>query len=89
MYILYLAMILLANSKDQWSDCADAEADLGIRCPYMYAPEDTFSYGLALLILTFSNVTNTSCGRMNFISLHDETSIMEIPLSYISRLFLY
>ena len=28
-----------------WSDCADAQADLGIRCPQM--PEDTFSYGSA------------------------------------------
>ena len=27
-----------------WSDCADAHADLGLRCPHM--PEDTFSHGV-------------------------------------------
>ena len=27
------------------SDCADAQADLGLRCPQM--PEDTFSHGAA------------------------------------------
>ena len=28
-----------------WSDCADAQADLGLRCPHM--PEGTFSHGTA------------------------------------------
>ena len=28
-----------------WSDCADAQADLGLRWPYM--PEDIFSHGVA------------------------------------------
>ena len=28
-----------------WSDCADAQADLGLRCPYM--PTNTFLHGMA------------------------------------------
>ena len=28
-----------------WSDCADAQSDLGLRCPHM--PEETFSHGAA------------------------------------------
>ena len=31
-----------------WSDCADAQADLGLRCPHM--PEDMFSHGTVRLI---------------------------------------
>ena len=32
-----------------WSDCADAQSDLDLHCPYML--EDTFSHGAALLTL--------------------------------------
>ena len=31
--------------RRSWSDCADTQADLGLRCPHM--PEDTFSIGVA------------------------------------------
>ena len=30
-----------------WSDCADAQSDLGLSCPHM--AEDTFSHGAAQL----------------------------------------
>ena len=33
-----------------WSDCADAQADLGLRCPHML--EDTFSLGAAHILVT-------------------------------------
>ena len=33
------------------SDCADAQSDLGLRCPHM--PDDTFSHGAALMTLSF------------------------------------
>ena len=42
------------------SDCVDAQADLGLRCPHM--PEDTFSYGsfhiivFAVLHVSSSNI---------------------------------
>ena len=32
-----------------WSDCADAQADLGLRCPHM--PEYTFLHGAAIMKL--------------------------------------
>ena len=32
----------VCGQRKPWSDCADAQADLGIRCPHM--PEDTFSH---------------------------------------------
>ena len=35
----------VCGQRMPWSDCADAQADLGLRCPYM--PEDTFSHGAA------------------------------------------
>ena len=42
-----------------WSDCADAQSDLGLRCPHV--PEDTFSYGAAQLkIRDFWNSSNFS-----------------------------
>ena len=31
------------------SDCANAQVDLGLRCPYM--PEDTFSHGMAQMCM--------------------------------------
>ena len=37
-----------------WPDCATAQADLDLRCPYM--PEDTFSHGMA-----HTNQPNTNC----------------------------
>ena len=40
------SVVLNDSSSGQWrpwSDCADAQADLGLRCPHM--PEDTFSQG--------------------------------------------
>ena len=33
-----------------WSDCADAQADLGLRCPHM--PDDTFLLGAANIPFT-------------------------------------
>ena len=33
-----------------WSDCADAQADQGLRWPHM--PKDTFSYGAAHNVIT-------------------------------------
>ena len=35
------------GQRRPWSDCADAQANLGLRCPHM--PEDTFSHGTAHL----------------------------------------
>ena len=35
-----------------WSDCADAQADLGLRCPH--TPKDIFSQSAAQMIRTFS-----------------------------------
>ena len=34
-----------------WSDCADAQAGLGLRCPHM--PEDTFSHGTVQPITSY------------------------------------
>ena len=36
------------GQKMPWSDCADAQADLGIRCSHI--PEDAFSHGAALFM---------------------------------------
>ena len=43
--------IVSNNSADSmtWYDCADAQDDLGLRCPHM--PEDLFSHGAACLDL--------------------------------------
>ena len=43
---------VVSNDSDSgqwrpWSDCADAQADLGLRCPHM--PKDTFSQGASLM----------------------------------------
>ena len=42
-----------------WSDCADAQADLGLRCPHM--PEDMFSHGAAHI----SHVIVSKCRKTN------------------------
>ena len=33
----------VSGLRRPWSDCADAQSDLGFRCPHM--PKDTFSHG--------------------------------------------
>ena len=38
----------VSGQRRSWSDCADAQADLGLRCPHM--PEDTFSHGPARIM---------------------------------------
>ena len=35
----------VSGQQSSWSDCADAQADLGLRCPHKL--EDTFSHGAA------------------------------------------
>ena len=35
----------VCGQRRPWSDCADAQADLDLRCPYV--PKDTFSHGAA------------------------------------------
>ena len=40
----------VSRQHKPWSDCADAQADRGLRCPYM--PEDTFSHGVAHLLFS-------------------------------------
>ena len=37
--------IIVSGRRRLWSDCADAQADLGIRRPHM--PDDTFSLSAA------------------------------------------
>ena len=37
-----------SGQRRPWSDCADAQADLGLRCPHML--EDMFSHGTVRLI---------------------------------------
>ena len=41
------------------SDCADAQADLGIRCPHM--PEDRFSHGAPISFGHMRNVKDNPC----------------------------
>ena len=43
----------VCGQKRSWSDCVDAQADLGLRCPYI--PKDTFSHGAAQLNFYLSN----------------------------------
>ena len=35
-----------SRQRKSWSDCADAQADLGLRCPHM--PEDAFLHGATM-----------------------------------------
>ena len=39
------------GKRRPWSDCADAQADLGLRCPHML--EDTFSHGVTQNVIHF------------------------------------
>ena len=41
-----------------WPDCADAQTDLGIRCPHML--EDSFSHGVPHMNTFFSIIWNSS-----------------------------
>ena len=43
--MFYSATVSIHGQRKLRSDCADAQADLGFRCPYM--PEVTFSHGEA------------------------------------------
>ena len=47
-------MILLADSEGPDQTCADAQADLGLRCPHM--PEDTVSHGVAQMKATYNEI---------------------------------
>ena len=56
-FALYWYIICSIVSNDSgsglwrpWSDCADAQADLGLRCPHL--PEDTFSHGATKLLIS-------------------------------------
>ena len=42
-------MILFADSED-WSDCADAQAGLGLGLSSPHMPKDTFLYGAAHMV---------------------------------------
>ena len=45
----------VSGQQRPWSECADAQADLGLHCPHM--PEDTFSLGAAHIDFTSVNWT--------------------------------
>ena len=55
-----------------WSDCADAQADQGLRCPHM--PEDTFSHGAApVAVLKYVRLVFTwCCKRINALHVWDK-----------------
>ena len=52
----------ISGQRRPWSDCADAQADLGLRCPYM--PDDTFSHGEADLMINVWLVPVTILTKM-------------------------
>ena len=60
------------------SDCASAQSDQGLRCPHM--PEDTFSHGIAQIMLSvdvlfiFIFLSRTDRQNINNIFKHPETN---------------
>ena len=42
----------VSGQQRPWSDCADAQADLGLGCPHMI--EDTFSHSAANMVITLA-----------------------------------
>ena len=48
----------LSGQRRPWSDCADAQSDLGLRCPRML--EDTFPYGAAHIQYVEIKLASTS-----------------------------
>ena len=52
--IVYINSV--SGRRRLWSDCADAQADLGLRCPHM--PKDTFLHGAAHLMMCLKLATN-------------------------------
>ena len=54
-WVYYLHSIVsndsVSGQQKPWSDCADAQADLGLRCRHM--TKDTFSHGTAYLVRTY------------------------------------
>ena len=56
-YILTYRMILLADTEGP-DQCADAQADLGLRCSHM--PEDAISHGAAFMIVIGDDISRFS-----------------------------
>ena len=48
-----------------WSDCAEAQSDMGLRCPYV--SEDTFSHGPAYLYYYSNSVYGTTLKFIYFV----------------------
>ena len=46
-----------------WSDCADAQAGLGLRCPHM--PEDTLSHGVAQVKIRVNLLAHIYADKVN------------------------
>ena len=57
-YSLLIHSVVFSNfvsgQRKSWSDCAEAQADLGLCCPLM--PEDMFSYGAAHVMPAWSKL---------------------------------
>ena len=60
----------VSGKRMLWSDCADAQAGLGLRCPHM--PEDTFSHG------TVQPITSYPCLMNKKIFLLDRNALQSI-----------
>ena len=55
-----------------WSDCMDAQADLGLCCPHI--PQDTFSHGAAHMAMFPGNLKQLSQVQQEIITSFFQTS---------------
>ena len=64
--IQYMVFSDSVNGKRwPWSDCANAQADLGLRCPHL--PDDTFSHGATQLFCRIEKYVICFCTCVHFL----------------------